>query len=71
MYVVRFGLFVLTEVETMGVLGIQGLRHELTEDQIDGVVGYSMADVLLVAAFIGTLSRVRVAVIKEELPNGQ
>lgn len=52
--------------ETLGVLGIEGLEQSLTDDQIDAVVGYVLADVMLVAALIGQLSRVRMAIVKQD-----
>ena len=57
------------ELETMGVLGIQGLKFELTDAQIDVVIGFLLPDVMVVAALMSTLSlRVGVPEASAELP---
>ncbi len=57
--------------DTMGVLGVQGLNKTLNMDEINAVVGYLMADVLLVAGLLYKLSPVRLSITKEEPKNGR
>lgn len=57
------------DMETIGVLGIQGLKHSLESDQLDAVAAYLLADITLVATFVGRLSRVRLTITQEELAN--
>jgi hypothetical protein len=60
------------KLETMGVLGIQGLKYELTDDQLDAVIGFLLSYVMVVAALISGLPlHVGVSEESAELPPGE
>lgn len=60
------------KLETKGVLSIQGLKYELTDDQLDAVIGFSLSYVMVAAALIsGLSSHVGVSEKPAELPPGE
>lgn len=54
---------------TIGVLTLTGLSHELTEDQLNGLVGHLLAHVIAFAALVGKLPLVRLSVEVQEVQN--